>query len=169
MRVERGDRDARLADAEAMERVEGEFEDAGQPLGRDQRRHPGECDMGRDMGDPEVLVREQHAGVAASGEVGEHVGVAGIGVAGEVDRFLGDRRGDDRGDAARHRVLDGLVDRREGEPAGLGVDRREVDGMPRLAALGQRDGWPSRAQVASTNVTSTPSMRAPSVIALRVP
>ncbi len=91
MRVERGDRDAGLVHAEAMERVEREFEDARQPLRRHQRRHLGERHVGRDMRDAELVVGEQHAGVAAAGEVGEHVGVPGIGIAGEVDRLLGNR------------------------------------------------------------------------------
>ena len=60
--------------------------------------HPRQRDMGADMRDAKILVRQHHAGVAAAGEVGEHVGVPGIGVAGEIDRLLGNRAGDDRGD-----------------------------------------------------------------------
>ena len=51
---------------------------------------------------------DHHADLLGARQVGQHLGMAGIAVAGEIDRFLVDRRRHDRGDAAVQGPLDRL-------------------------------------------------------------
>ena len=83
-------------------------------------------------------------GIARAGQVREHVGVPGIGIAGEVERLLVQGRGDDGGDRAGHRVLDGAGDCRIGELARGGGDRPHLYGRGRRADIDDRDPRPCR-------------------------
>ena len=85
---------------------------------------------------------QHHAGAGAVGEIGEDLGVPGIGIAGEIDRLLGDRTGDDRLDRPGDGVGDRVLDRREGEPAGLGADRADRDRCDRRSGLDEAQGRP---------------------------
>ena len=154
MRVERADADPRLLDAEVQKRLVGQREDAAQALGRHPLGHVGQRHVGRDMRDPQAVVRQHHAAALAARQVGQDLGVAGIGVARLVERLLVDRRGDDRIDLARQRQLHGPLDRGEGEPAGLGA---EPAGRDRLLGGGRLD-QPDVRPAAAMRADSAPRM-----------
>jgi hypothetical protein len=66
------------------------------------------------MRDPHHVVRQHHHRVALAGQVGEQLGVAFEGVAGQVQRLLGQGRGDDGIHLAGLRHACGALDRAVG-------------------------------------------------------
>ena len=87
-----------------------------------------QADVGRVVDDVQPLGGEQHEGGGRAGQVREHAGMAVVVVAGGVQRLLVDRRGDDAGDLAGHRVLHRRSDEAEGGVAGAGVELARRDG-----------------------------------------
>ena len=114
MGIEGSNADARPIDAESGERREGQVDHLDQPPRREERGNPFQGDMRTHMRDAKILVGEHHAGIGAAGEIGEHVGVPGIGMTREVDGLLRDRAGDDRLNVAGHCVAYGARDGRKG-------------------------------------------------------
>ena len=106
-----------------------EVDGAAQPLWRQQLRHVGQRDMRGDVAHPHVAVRQQHHRTARLGQRRQHVGVAGIVVAGEVQRLLVQRCGDDGIDPSRQRQFHRARHREIGEAPCLRrdlADRRSV-------------------------------------------
>ena len=117
---------------------------AAQPLRRGALRHVLQRDVGGDVADPHVAVRQHHAGALDAGQFRQHLGVAGVVVAGLVQCLLVQRRGDDAADPARHRQPHAALHRLEREAAAVG---RELAGPDRLALrprLQGRQGGPAR-------------------------
>ena len=107
-----------------------QVDDPAQPFGRGAFRHVLQRDVGGHVADPHVAVRQHHAGAFDAGQFGQHLGVAGVVVAGFVQRLLVQRRGDDAADAAVQRQADAAFDRLEGEAAAVGG---ELAGLDRFA------------------------------------
>ena len=159
MRVERRDGDRRRG-MPSRQRLVGEVDDAAQPLRRQPLRHVLQRDMGGDVADAHVAVREHHHRPAHAGEIGQHLGMAGIVVAGLVERLLVERRGDDGADPAglgeAHALLDGQV----GEASAIGGEHARMDRLafrPGLQAAESRPigivgldlaGWRGRRRTA---------------------
>ena len=144
MGIERADADPRPLDAEVEHGLMGQLEHPAQPLGRDPPGHLGERHMRRDVADLEPVVGEQHAAARAAGQLGQDLGMAGVGVARGVERLLVDRRGDDRVDLARERQPHGALDRGEGEPAALGAELAGLDRRLGRRRLDHADLGPGR-------------------------
>ena len=135
MRVERGDAEPRVRDAEGGQRLEGQLEDLGETRGGHQFRRARESDMGADMRDAKVLVRQHHAGIRRTGQGGQHLRMPGIGVTGEIDGLLRDGAGHDPGDVPRERVAHRALDGREGALAGGGRDGAGLDRRSGVAGV----------------------------------
>ncbi len=82
-------------------------------------------------------------------QLGQDLGVAGIGVARRVQGFLVDRRGDDRVDLAVHGEAHRALDRRKGEPAGLGAKPAGLDHLGGRSRLDQAHLRPDRRRFAA--------------------
>ena len=92
MRVERGDSDSRLGDAEVLShRPIGKTDRAKNAVGVERIRQSANGDMGRHEHDFERPAHDHHPDLLAPREIGEQFGMAGIVIAREVDRFLIDR------------------------------------------------------------------------------
>ena len=119
MRIERRDSDARPLEAQPHQRLVGEGDNARHPLGRRLRRNLLQRDMSGHVADAEIAVRQHHHRTGAVGEMGQQFCVSGKLMAGEVKRFLAERRGDDRIGAAAALRLDCRGDGAISEVAGL--------------------------------------------------
>jgi hypothetical protein len=81
------------------------------PLQGEQRRHVPERHVGGHQHDPQLFRREHHRDVHPTGELRQPFGVTGKGKAGEMQRVLLSRGGDDRVHFPGERELDGGLDR----------------------------------------------------------
>ena len=90
-------------------------------------RHLGERHVGRDVADPQPVVHQHHAAALAAGELGQDLGVAGVAVAGQMQRLLADRRGHDGVDRTGDGESHGALDRGVGEAARLGAELARLD------------------------------------------
>ena len=133
MRVQRGDGNARFFDAEIQHRPVGDVDGAAETFRGQEFRHVLQRNMGGDMGDPHIAVRQQHIAGCGVRQIGQHVGMPGVFIPGEIQRFLVQRRGDDAVDAALLRQCDSPLHRHVGEAAAFGIDLTEAD---RAAFLG---------------------------------
>ena len=92
-----------------------------------------QCHMDGDEDDAQLVIREHHRDLIRAGEIREHLGVARTGDAGQRQRFLVDRRGDDGGDVACVGEVDGVAD--------IGIGRGARGGAePARGYIGQRLG-----------------------------
>ena len=147
VRIERGHAHPRTLDPESAERRKGQFQNPRDARGRYERRDLRKRDVRRDMRDAELVVGEKHAGVTAAGEVGKHVGVARIGMTGQVNCLLGNRTGHNRIDPSTHGVVDGPVDRGKGQSSRIGGDSADFDRSVRGVALDEGDIRPKRSPI----------------------
>ena len=88
VRVERGDRQARLFEAEALERVERDVEDAAQASRRDTRRNFANRAMRCHVADAHRAVRQHHHRVAHAGQVRQQLGVTFKMMTGQMQGLL---------------------------------------------------------------------------------
>lgn len=76
--------------------------------------------MRGDMVDAHIAVRQHHHRAFNAGELGQHLGMAGVVIAGVVQRFLVQGRGHDTADPSRLGHADALLHGLEGEAAAVG-------------------------------------------------
>ena len=120
----------------------GEVDHEAQALRRQALRHVLQRDVGGDVRDPHVAVGEHHHRAAHPGQLGQHLGMAGIVVAGLVEGLLVERRRDDAADLVRHRQTDAGLDRLVGEAAAIGGEPARLDGRALGIGLKAAQGRP---------------------------
>ncbi len=121
VRVERGDRDSRVLDAEELpESAFGDAHARRDPLRRHRRGHVPEGDVPREDHDAKAARDHHHLAIGSVEETGEKLGMAHPRVAGERERFLRNGTRDDALDEAALREGGGGFDREARSAASLG-------------------------------------------------
>ena len=106
VRIDAAHRDPRRGDAGAHQRVVSAPDRSLDQAGLDSRDRVDQADMRGDVDDPQVGRRQHHRDFRCAGQRGQQFGVAGIAMAGGVQRFLVQRRGADGVDVAGIRQRD---------------------------------------------------------------
>ena len=151
--VESGHGDARAAQAEiTAERVGGHLDAVAHRIRAEQTAHPAERFMDGDQHHPEPVAGHHHPHPRGAGQGGEHLGVAGVRVAGLAQTQLADGAGDHRTADTVHGQTNRRLDPAGHGPAGGGFGSAPGD---RIAV--ERVGLVDRQGAGTNRVAGTPT------------